>query len=177
MKNTTHRKCASKPAHTLYTYSSWLSSDSVVPSSLIRGVKANPNSFFSPLSLAERKHIIINTHHHAASTQRKPYLYNSTRDPIHSNKETDDCHWAALLTHWSSVWTQSVGGTPWNDLWELVAWPSRSSEGRCCGTGRKSDTRWCWAPRCPNWCSPEENKRAQIRLLLVTYIHSVTYQL
>lgn len=78
-----------KPAHTLYTYSSWLSSDSVVPSSLIRGVKANPNSFFSPLSLAERKHITINTHRHAASTQHKPYLCNSTCDPIRSNKPVE----------------------------------------------------------------------------------------
>lgn len=48
-----------KPLHTLYTYSSWLSSDSVVPSSLIRGVKAKPKSFFSPLSLAKRKHIVM----------------------------------------------------------------------------------------------------------------------
>lgn len=46
-------------SHTLYTYNSWISSESVVPSSLISGVKANPNSFFSPLSLAERKHTVI----------------------------------------------------------------------------------------------------------------------
>lgn len=43
---------------TLYTYSSWTSSESVVPSSLIRGVKAKPNNFFSPLSLAETKNMI-----------------------------------------------------------------------------------------------------------------------
>lgn len=99
-------------AHTLYTYNSWISSDRVVPSSLIKGVKAKPKSFFSPLSLAERNdnimlHISISTH----------YTNNVciSQSVIHSVLILPQG--TALLTHWSSVWTRSVGGILWSDLW------------------------------------------------------------
>lgn len=85
--------------HTLYTYSSWLSSDSVVPSSLIRGVKAKPNSFFSPLSLAKMKHIILLIMQHLHSTNHtcithcmiQSVLVNPCTTGLYINDSLEQC--------------------------------------------------------------------------------------
>lgn len=65
------------------------------------------------------------------------------------------------VTHWSSVWTRSVGGSPWSGRWEWAVWSLRSIGGCCCGRARRSGALARWAHLNPDWCSPAGGGRGR----------------